>query len=172
MSAFQSLLQNSEVTDEASSRLVQHELQYLQACGFNNEYVVFLATKEQRVSHSVPLVLGLSQAPTPCYENINNSSSSWVKHLPEYFSSSSELELIAGSRLPKCHVSQKLETDNHLMALEDFLPGIAAHVARAEDREVPDVRDALDKTLKSAIEEAGNGVALQMDWYTCVGRKV
>ena len=58
------------------------------------------------------------------------------------------------------------------MALEDFLPGIAAHVARVEEREIVDIRDALETTLKSAIEEAGKGVALQMDWYTCVGRKV
>ncbi|KAL8794431.1 MAG: hypothetical protein Q9195_003018 [Heterodermia aff. obscurata] len=168
MSAFQSVLLNSQATNAASSRLVQHELQYLVNCGFKNEYVLLSTMKRQRLT---PLLV-LLKFVAPCFEIIGNKCSSWVKHLPEYFSSSSELELVAGSRLPKCSVSQKLETENHLMALEDFLPGIAVHVARVEEKVVPEIQDALDKTLKSAIEEASKGVALQMDWYTCVGRKV
>ena len=48
MSAFQSLVLSSEATNAASSRLVQHELQYLRACGFQNEYVLPSATKKQR----------------------------------------------------------------------------------------------------------------------------
>lgn len=57
------------------------------------------------------------------------------------------------------------------MALEELLPAIAADVARVEDRAVLDVRHALEKMLKSAIEEAGKGAALKLDWFTCVGRK-
>ena len=101
-----------------------------------------------------------------------NKRSSWVKYLPEYFSSSPGLELVTGFRLPNTNVSRKPETDDHLMALEDTLPAIAAHVALAEDRPVLDLQHALEKTLKTAIEETSKGVALQMDWYTCVGRKM
>ena len=173
-SSFQSLLLNSKATNAASSRLVQYELQHLQNCGIQVEYVLFLATKKQRVAlFHIPSVCCFPVS-IPYFETIGrtNKRSSWVKHLREYFSSSSELELVTGFRLPDSNVSRKLETDDHLMAAEDVLLAIATHVARAEERTVLDVRDALKKLLESAIEEAGKGVALQMDWYTCVGRKL
>ncbi len=63
---------------------------------------------------------------------------------------------------------RKFETDNHLMALEETLPGMAAQI---EGASVEVVRKHMDAMLQDVVKETGRGVSLTMEWYSCVGRK-
>lgn len=57
------------------------------------------------------------------------------------------------------------------MALEDTLPDIARHVAQKRGVETQETMVDMQKTLQGAVEEAGKGTSLKMEWYSCVGRR-
>lgn len=97
-------------------------------------------------------------------------SSSWIKNVSNAFVNAG-LDVVQATHLPVDNTTRKLETDNHLMALEDTLPDIARHVAGKSEVGFKAAKQDLDALFQRAVEETGRGVSLRMDWYSWLGRK-
>ena len=106
---------------------------------------------------------------TPSYPSVIISSS-WIKNISKAFLNAG-LDVMQATHLPVDNTTRKLETDNHLMALEDTLPDIARHVAEKSEVGFETAKQDLDALLQRAVEEMGRGVCLRMEWYSCLGRK-
>lgn len=81
--------------------------------------------------------------------------------------------MIDGARLHEADaVTCKLETDDHLMVLEDQLPDIATFMASEQGRASADVKQELERLFRNVVRETERGVSLHMDWYCHVARKL
>lgn len=121
--------------------------------------------------HLYPSVIIISSISltTPSYPSVIISSS-WIKNISNAFLNAG-LDVVQATHLPVDNTTRKLETDNHLMALEDTLPDIARHVAGKSEVEFETAKQDLDGLLQRAVGETGRGVWLRMEWYSCLGRK-
>ncbi|KAL8784744.1 MAG: hypothetical protein Q9213_003775 [Squamulea squamosa] len=93
----------------------------------------------------------------------------WVRHLGDHFQNHG-LEVISGKRFTADSTTRKLETDDHLMVLEDQLPDIATFLARKEGRAFTDVKRDMEKSMAAVVHETEQGASLNMEWYSYVAR--
>ncbi|KAL8753700.1 MAG: hypothetical protein Q9199_004868 [Rusavskia elegans] len=101
-----------------------------------------------------------------------NLSLDWVSHLPDHLTRHG-FELVDRKKFNDADaVTCKLETDDHLMVLEDQLPSIATFLAREHGRASADIKQELERLFRSVVRETERGVSLHMDWYCYVARKV
>ncbi|KAL8982043.1 MAG: hypothetical protein Q9205_003346, partial [Flavoplaca limonia] len=96
--------------------------------------------------------------------------SDWVSHLPTHLTLQG-FEIIEWTKLQDHDATYKLETDDHLMVLEDQLPNIAVFMAEKAGRPCAEARQDLERLFRAVARETERGVDLRMDWYCCVARK-
>ncbi|KAL8887739.1 MAG: hypothetical protein Q9215_004741, partial [Flavoplaca cf. flavocitrina] len=92
--------------------------------------------------------------------------SDWVSHLPTHLTPQG-FEIIEWTKLQDHDATYKLETDDHLMVLEDQLPNIAVFMAEKAGRPCAEARQDLERLFRAVARETERGVDLRMD---CTGR--
>lgn len=95
--------------------------------------------------------------------------SRWVSRLAEHVSSAG-FKFLSSARFKEDNFTRKLETDDHLMVLEDQLPRIADLLALKEGVPVVESRRRLEDLWDQVLDETKRGVSLTMVWYTGLAR--